>query len=262
MSYLIGIGRFSYLIIFFLGLALGSFLNSWIWRTRENIRIISGRSICPHCRRQLALYENIPVLSYVFLRGKCRTCKKSIPKHFIFVEVGAALIFVLVAWKNLNNAEIVPAQFFRDIIFSILLIIIFVYDWLYQEILSAIVWFGALAGLAFNFYLGRGLMSMLVGLLAAGGFFFLQFIISKGKWIGGGDVRMGAMMGIWLGWPTVLPALFLAYVAGAVGGLLLMAYGKKKLTSATPFGTYLALGTLVTLLCGSEILQWYTGLLK
>lgn len=255
-------GQFIYLIIFFLGLSLGSFLNSWIWRTRENIKIINGRSMCPHCRRQLSWYENIPVLSYLFLWGKCRTCKKPIPKHFIFVEIGAALIFVLVAWKNLNSAAVVPALFFRDITFVVLLIVIFIYDYLYQEILPGVVWVGALSGLFFNLYLGYSLISMLVSLLIAGGFFWLQYVVSKGRWIGGGDVRMGVMMGIWLGWPQVVVALFLAYVMGSIVSLLLMALGKKQLTSVIPFGTYLALGTFVVLLWGQQILGWYMKLLN
>ena len=251
-----------YVIIFFLGLALGSFLNSWVWRTRENIRIVNGRSMCPACRRQLTWYENIPVLSYLFLHGKCRTCKNPIPKHFSFIELGAALLFVLVAWKNLNSPVVMPALFLRDIIFSILLIIIFIYDWLYQEILPEVIWVGALVGLFFNIYLGYSLVSILIGLLVAGGFFWLQFMVSKGKWIGGGDVRMGAMMGIWLGWPTVLVALFFAYVGGAIVGSLLISSGKKQLTSTTPFGTYLAVGTFVVLLWGKEIVGWYLNFLR
>ncbi len=251
-----------YLIIFLLGLILGSYLNSWVWRMRENIRVINGRSMCPHCRRQLTWYENIPVFSYLFLLGKCRTCKHPIPKHFIFVELGTALVFVLVAWQSLGSSALVPAVFFRNIVFSILLIIIFVYDWLYQEILPEVIWVGVLAGLGFNIYLGHSLIGMLVGLLVAGGFFLLQFIISKGKWIGGGDVRMGVMMGVWLGWPLVLAALFLAYVWGAIVGVLLIATGKKQLSSAIPFGTFLATATFITLLWGAQIVGWYMRFLR
>jgi prepilin signal peptidase PulO-like enzyme (type II secretory pathway) len=251
-----------YFIIFLLGLILGSYLNSWVWRMHENIRVINGRSMCPHCRRQLTWYENIPVLSYLFLWGKCRTCKKSIPRHFIFVELGTALIFVFLAWKTLYSPAVVSAVFLRDLIFSVLLIVIFVYDWLYQEILPEVVWVGALAGLGFNLYLGVSVWSMLWGVLVAGGFFWLQFVISKGKWIGGGDVRMGFMMGIWLGWPAVVVALFLSYVSGAVGGLWLIAYSKRQPTSAIPFGTYLAMGTFVVLLWGNQMIGWYMGLLR
>ena len=262
MNYLASIGNFLYFIIFLLGLVLGSFLNSWIWRTRENIRIAKSRSMCPHCRRQLSWYENIPVLSYLFLRGKCRTCKNPIPKHFIFVELGTALIFVLLVWKHLNGPAVVPAVFFRDIIFSILLIIIFIYDWLYQEILSEVIWVGALAGIFFNIYLGYSLISMLIGLLAVGGFFWLQFTLSKGRWLGGGDVRMGVMMGIWLGWPMVLISLFLAYVTGAICGLILLVLKKKQLTSTVPFGTFLAIGTFVAMLWGNKVINWYMDFLR
>lgn len=227
----------------------------------ENIHVINGRSMCPHCRRQLAWYENIPVLSYLVLRGKCRTCKNPIPKHFIFVELGTALVFVLVAWHSLGSPELVPAVFFRNIIFSILLIVIFVYDWLYQEILPSVVWLGALVGLGFNIYLGYSLLPMLIGLLVAGGFFWLQYAISKGRWLGGGDVRMGFMMGIWLGWPAILLALFLSYVSGAIIGLLLIATGKKQLSSSVPFGTYLATATFVSLLWGKEVISWYMNFL-
>ena len=251
-----------YFAIFSLGLIFGSYLNSWVWRMHENIRVINGRSMCPHCRRQLAWYENIPVGSFLFLRGKCRTCKNPIPKHFIFVELGTALVFVFLAWKYLNGPAFVPAVFFRDIVFSILLIIIFVYDWLYQEILPGVVWAGALAGLAFNIYLGYSWVSMFIGFVVAGGFFWLQYAVSKGRWLGGGDVRMGFMMGIWLGLPGVLVALFLSYVSGAIAGVLLIANGKKQLTSAIPFGTYLALGTFVVLLWGNQIISWYMNFLR
>lgn len=251
-----------YFVIILLGLALGSFLNSWIWRTREGIPILNSRSMCPGCRRQLVWYENIPVLSYLFLQGKCRTCKNSIPKHFIFVEIATALIFVLVTWHSLNSQVFTPEYFFRNIVFSILLIIIFVYDWLYQEILPEVIWVGLAAGLFFNFYLNYSLISMVLGLVVGGGFFLAQFIFSKGKWIGGGDVRMGAMMGVWLGWPLVAVALFFAYIMGAIGGLSLMAVAKKKLNSATPFGTYLALGAFIVLLWGNEIAIWYLKFLR
>ncbi len=251
-----------YFAIFFLGLILGSYLNSWVWRMHENIRVMGGRSMCPNCRRQLAWYENIPVFSYLFLNGKCRTCKNPIPRHFIFVELGTALIFVLVAWVNINNPLFTPAHFFRDIFFAVLLIVIFVYDWLYQEILPSIIWVGVLVGLIFNFYLHVNLVAMLIGALVAGGFFLLQFVVSKGRWIGGGDVRLGVLMGVWLGWPAVLAAMILAYVVGAIGGLFLIATGKKQLSSAIPFGTYLSLGTFVTLLWGSEVVGWYMNFLR
>jgi len=263
MDFLIYPGWVFYLFIFLMGLALGSFLNSWIWRTRENIRISRGRSMCPHCRRQLTWYENIPVFSYVFLFGRCRTCKKSIPWHFTFVEAGTALIFTFVAWFHVNSANFVPANFLRDIIFVALLIVIFVFDALYEVILPGVVWFGAIAGFVFNyFFLHYSLQSLLIGAVFACGFFLLQYVVSKGAWIGGGDVRMGFMMGIWLGWPVVLIALGIAYIGGSIISLGLVALKKQRFSSTTPFGTYLALGTFAAMFWGQAIVNWYLGFLK
>jgi prepilin signal peptidase PulO-like enzyme (type II secretory pathway) len=136
------------------------------------------------------------------------------------------------------------------------------YDLLYQEILSSVVWFGAFTGLFFNAYLDYNLSSLLIGALVAGGFFLAQFMISKGRWIGGGDVRLGVLMGVWLGWPVVLAALVLAYISGSIVGLLLMATKKKTLGSAIPFGTYLSASTLVCLLWGEAIVRWYAQFLR
>ncbi len=218
--------------------------------------------MCNSCRRRLAWYENIPLFSFLVLRGKCRTCKSRIPAHFIFVELGTALIFVLVTWINLNKPVVVPAEFFRDIFFSVLLIVIFIYDYLYQEILPGLVWIGALIGLLFNIYLDYSLLPMLIGSLISGGFFLLQFVVSQGRWIGGGDVRLGVMMGVWLGWPMVLVALFLAYIVGSVCSIILLALKKKQFSSPVPFGTYLALGIFVAMLWGNQVVDWYLWWLK
>lgn len=263
MSYLIYPGWVFYLFIFLLGLALGSFLNSWIWRTRENIMIVKGRSMCPQCRRQLTWYENIPVLSYLVLRGRCRTCKNYIPWHFTFVELSTALLFLLVAWLHVNFLGFNSLHFFRDITFVVLLIIIFMFDALYGIILSEVVWFGALTGFIANyFYLHYSLKSLFIGMIIGGGFFLLQFIVSKGKWIGGGDVRMGVMMGAWLGWPGILVALGLSYLFGSVISLSLIGLKKRKISSSTPFGTYLAIGTFITMFWGGVIVSWYMNLLQ
>ncbi len=262
MFYIFLLGNFLYVIIFLLGVSLGSFLNAWVWRTRENFRITSGRSMCPVCRRQLRWYENIPILSFLALKGKCRTCKNPIPKHFIFVEAVTPLILMLTVWSNLHVFEVNPLHFARDMVFAILLIIIFVYDFLYQEILSEIVWFGALSGLFFNFYLNYTLSSLILGAIFAGGFFLLQFVVSRGRWIGGGDVRFGFMMGLWLGWPVVVAGLVISYVIGAATSLLAVATKRKRLSSVTPFGTYLSLGTIICVLWGNEIVSWYMGFLR
>jgi prepilin signal peptidase PulO-like enzyme (type II secretory pathway) len=143
-----------------------------------------------------------------------------------------------------------------------ILIIIFATDTLYQIIWPEIVWLGAILGFVFNFFIGQDLFQMAIGFAVGGGFFLLQYLISGGKWIGGGDVRMGAMMGIWLGWPVVILAIFLAYVTGAIFGLVLLTMKKKTLSAQIAFGPFLALATLFCLHHGEQILSWYLILLK
>ncbi len=254
-----------YVFVFLCGLALGSFLNSWIWRTRENIRIVtaSAFSICPHCRRRLQWYENIPVVSYVFLRGKCRTCKKPIPWHYTAVEIATAILLPVVVLPFLNVVHFSEWNLVRDVFFLTFLIVIFIYDLRYQEVLSRIVWPGFFIGLLINHYaLHYTFGSLMIGATVGGGFFLLQYFISKGRWIGGGDVRLGFMMGVWLGWPNILVALFVAYVLGALVAVGLLIGKKKQMASEIPFGTFLAVGTFIALYYATDIVNWYLGLIR
>jgi prepilin signal peptidase PulO-like enzyme (type II secretory pathway) len=249
---------FMYGFVFFCGVILGSFLNSWIWRAWENIRIIMGRSMCINCRRPLAWYENIPLLSYAVLKGRCRTCHFPIPRHYPAVEFGMGILLLVVFTLHIHGPVFNLVTFWRDIFFTTLLVIIFVYDALYMIILPRIVWLGAIIGGVCNyFFLHQPLRSLLIGAAVGGGFFLAQFIISKGRWIGGGDVRFGFLMGIWLGFPGVVPALFIAYVTGAIVALVLLAARRKTWQAQIHFGTFLALGTFLSLCFGSQLIDWY-----
>jgi len=254
-----------YLFIFLVSLSLGSFLNSWMWRAWENIRVINGRSICIFCRRQLNWYENIPLFSFIFLGGRCRTCKKKISWRYPLVEFFTAAILTFVAWHRVEHNVFFSDNLLypRDVFLITFLIIIFVFDALHKVILSSIVWAGALIGFLFNYFaLNIPLSTMFYGALAAGGFFLLQYIVSKGRWIGGGDVRLGFMMGVWLGWPNVLVAVFLAYIIGAGHAVILLISRKGNWKSQIPFGTFLAVGTAISLYYGDDIIQWYLSFLK
>jgi prepilin signal peptidase PulO-like enzyme (type II secretory pathway) len=103
---------------------------------------------------------------------------------------------------------------------------------------------------------------MIIGIVIGAGIFLFQYVISKGKWVGGGDIRLGMLMGVILGWPRILVALFLAYILGAIVSLVMVVFKKKELQGSTPFGTYLTIGTFVTMLWGAKIVEWYVGLLK
>ena len=247
--------------IFVLGLCLGSFFNAWAWRRFENIKVINGRSMCIHCRRQLAWWENIPLFSYIFLHGKCSSCSKLIPIRYFFTELFSGLILVLIFYKHTLSGNFNEVLFFRDLFFSGLLIMIFIYDAVYKIILPSIIWWGSAIGVFLNIYfLDSKIEDLILGAIIAGGFFLLQYLVSNGRWIGGGDVRMGVMMGLWLGAKSTVVALFFAYIVGALFGILMLVFKKKSWVAEIPFGTFLALGTFFAIYHGEAVANWYLNL--
>jgi len=253
----------SFIFIFLLGISFGSFLNSWVWRTHENIRILLDRSFCPHCRVQLKWYENIPVFSFLFLKAKCRTCKGEIPIYYFWVELSTGLIFIFVYYLHFSYFNFEPLYFFRDIVFVSFLIVIFNYDYLYKIILPSVVWTGVLIGFIFNyFYFGYSLENLGLAAFVGCGFFLAQFIVSRGRWIGGGDVRFGFLMGVWLGWPGIVVGLFVSYILGALVSVPLLIFKKKKWAEEIPFGTFLTTGTFMALYWGDWLVDWYLTLLR
>lgn len=258
------LGNLIYFFVFFFGLILGSFLNSIIWRLWDNITIFSGsRSMCVYCRRTLSWKENIPLLSWLVLRGKCAHCKKNISAYYPLVEFGVAATLTLVAYHYFPMSHFSEWHLLRDLVFIAFLVVIFVQDLRYQVILSNVVWIGAVFGLVINVsFLHYDFNSLALGALIGGGFFLIQFLVSSGRWIGGGDVRLGVMMGLWLGWQDTVVALFLAYIIGAIFGLFLLVTKKANSKTAVPFGTFLSVSTVVSMYWGQSLIRWYLGLLN
>ncbi|MFA5127445.1 MAG: prepilin peptidase [Patescibacteria group bacterium] len=242
---------------FVIGACIGSFINCLIWRRNNNMRITKGRSQCVHCGRTLTWYENIPVLSFFCLRGQCRTCHKPIPKYYVIVEFFTGILYVLVFWLAVSHYQNDWIVLTRDLFFLSVLMIIFVEDCIYQTIQSEIVWLGIIGGFIFNYFLGVSALNMVFGAAIGCGFFLIQYIISKGRWIGGGDVRMGGMMGVWLCAPSALLAIFFAYVLGAFVGIFLLLGRKRGWNSAIPFGPFLAFSTFLALFFGQPMIDWY-----
>lgn len=250
------------IILFLLGAIVGSFLNCFMWRARHGGSVLFGRSRCIGCRKQILAIDNVPIFSFLRLRGKCRFCGIRIPAFYFFTELATALIFVLVGYLNQHYASANFWFLVRDLFYVTILILVFVYDLLYKTILSRVVWLGGIGGLIFNlflidFSLGNLALAVLVGF----GFFFLQYAVSGGRWIGGGDVRLGAMLGVWLLWPNIILALFLAYIIGAIFSLFLILKDRKYWRSALPFGVFLTVGAFITLYFGDFLVNWYLGLL-
>lgn len=251
-----------YIIIFLSGISIGSFIDCLIWRQNNNLRITSGRSMCIHCGRQLTWWENVPMFSYLFLRGKCQTCKKNIPAFYFLVEFFTGVLFVLFYWViigHLHNGWLVFAQYL--FLISVLMVI-FVGDLVYQIIWPEVILVGTIGGFIFNLLEGKSIANMLLGAVVGLGFFLLQYLISRGKWIGGGDVRMGFMMGIWLGFPVVLLAIFFAYLLGALVSICFVLCRKRAWTAQIPFGPFLALAMFWASYHGEKVISWYSNWLR
>lgn len=221
--------------------------------------------MCPKCLRQIAWYDNIPLISFFILRAKCRHCRDKISWQYPAVEVLVALFFLLAAARH-NFGLFLPQltiALIRDLIIIVLLAFIFLYDLKYGEILDRVTTVPAVIlfflSIIFGWESGRNL---LFGALFGAGFFLILYIISRGAWIGGGDIRLGFFMGIILGWPNILVAFFIAYMLGAINSLILLALKKKTMESKIVFGTYLAVGTLSAMFFSKNILNWYLGLIK
>jgi prepilin signal peptidase PulO-like enzyme (type II secretory pathway) len=226
----------------------------------------------------IAWYDNIPVLSFILLGGKCRNCRKPISWQYPIVELVTGILFLLVFSNNFqfsifnfqtifnfqfSNFKFFTSNFlllisiFRDWFIIAVMIVIFVIDLRWYLILDAVTMPAAAVIFFLNLALGMSWQNMLMSGIIGGSFFLIQFVISKGKWIGGGDIRLGFLMGLALGWPNVLTAIFLAYFIGSIFGIGLILSGEKKWKSKIPLGTFLAVATIITLLWGEKILGWY-----
>ncbi|MBU4299044.1 prepilin peptidase [Patescibacteria group bacterium] len=257
-----------YFFIFLLGLTVGSFLNSIIERLSKNETFLSGRSYCPGCKHILNWQDLIPIFSFLILRGKCRYCSQKISWQYPLVELTAGILFVLIMNYELRitNYELLNFETILNSLFLILtscfLIIIFVYDLKHYIIPDKIVYPAIAAALIFNFefLISKQFLIFNYLILSAVGsaaFFLFIVLISRGKWMGLGDVKLAFLMGLFLGWPKILVALFLAFFIGAIIGLGLIALGKKGLKSEVPFGPFLVSGTFIALFWGQEIVRWY-----
>jgi len=251
-----------YILVFMSGTVVGSFISCYVWRAHNNISLIIGRSRCVHCGRQLKWWENIPILSFLILGGKCRVCNKKIPLHYLLIEFFTGVLFVFIYWTDFQHFQTGAWSLARDLFFLACLIVIFIGDLLYETIWPALVWVGAAIGFLLNVIIDSVSIEMMaVGFVVGCLFFLIQYIISRGRWIGGGDVRLGALMGVWLGFPNVLVAIMLAYLLGALISIFLLIFRKKSWSAALPLGSFLAVATIFALNHGSQVVEWFAGLL-
>jgi leader peptidase (prepilin peptidase)/N-methyltransferase len=243
---------------FVFGLIIGSFLNAVIYRLYRG-KSLMGFSACPRCRHRLFPSDLVPVLSFLYLGGRCRYCKKAISWQYPLVELATAVIFLFLARSYLAFSIAGGAWVFGlSLVLAALLIVIFTFDLRYYLIPDLIVLIGLTAALCYRIILpSQPVLDGIWGLILVSGFFGFLYLASRGSWIGLGDVKLGLFLGLLLGWKMSLVMLMLAYVGGALVGVVLILLRRKTMKSALPFGTFLTASSLVTLLWGERILAWY-----
>ena len=234
------------------GLAIGSFLNVVIARLPAGRSLVRPRSTCPGCSALLTWYDNIPVLSFLALRGRCRTCGMRISWRYPIVEMVTAVVLVL-AYVALGPT----ADFAVAVVLLPALIAITGIDLQHQLIPDAITLPGILVGLLLNLATGRmSWVESVIGIFLGGGLFFLIILVSRGG-MGGGDLKLGAMLGAFLGWKALLFGLFVAIVLGGVIGAAFLATGVRGRKDPIPFGPFLAAGGAMALVWGERAFSWW-----
>lgn len=252
-------------LVLVLGISIGSFLNALEWRLHNGKSIFWGRSSCRKCQKTLAWHEIIPLVSYFYLRGSCSGCKEKISWQYPAVELAVGLLFLVAYYKSgaLNLTTDTILEFARQGVIVALAVFIFLYDIKYLEVEDRVTLGGAALIFILSIIIGRELISgMIIGALVGACFFLWQYLISRGRWIGGGDIRLGFLLGIALGWPMIITALAMSYILGAVISLALVIGKRKTFADKTPFGTYLACSLLITFWWGKDIVSWYMAILR
>lgn len=263
-------------ICLILGITSGSFINAFVWRLKINagvepserdkdLSILTGRSMCPNCRHRLGVFDLIPIVSWIFLRGKCRYCHQKISIQYPVVEISTGLLSLayLFFWPyrllQMNNI----ISFFLALVILYGLVALALYDIKWYVLPTKIIYWLFFIGIIFQLLILHGnydraiLLNIILGTIIGGGLFYLLYIISSGKWIGGGDIRLGFLLGFLLGSLTnSILLIFFASVFGTILSFLLILFKKSTIKSLVPFGPFLIISYIVIQLFGISIIAW------
>lgn len=247
------------IFILLLGLIIGSFSNVCIYRIPRNESLIRPGSHCPKCNQPIKFYDNIPLVSFIILKGKCRYCKEKISWQYPLVEFLTGIIYLLLFLRYGLQLVTFVYMFFC----SALIIITFIdlKENIIPDVLSLPF---ILLGFLMSFFLKNlSPINSLLGILAGGGVLLLVAILGgflfKKEAMGGGDIKLAAMVGAFLGWQLTLLSLFLSFFTGAIIGIVILIKNKGE-SDPIPFGPFIALGTIIALFFGNSIINWYLSL--
>lgn len=264
-----------------LGLCFGSFVNALVFRLhwqsekgakskeqRTKYSVLEGRSMCPNCKHTLTWYDLVPVVSWALLQGKCRYCQKPISWQYPIVELSVAALFIIsyIFWPApLQGWEV--AQSVLWLVCLVGFVALIVYDLRWMLLPNKIIF--PLYGVAFLFIVAKivqtpdlgSLLTTIWGIAVGGGIFYLLFQLSDGRWIGGGDVKLGFLLGALVGGPMI--ALLMLFIASALGSIVsapLLVSRKISRHARIPFGPFLIAGAIITELFGQRLIDWYINL--
>lgn len=254
-------------ILFFLGLCAGSFVNALVWRLHEGKNWISGRSQCPNCDHPLSVRDLLPVVSWLSLKGRCRYCQAPIANHYPLIELLGGVWFAssFAAWPNLSSHGQLTLLI-TWLIVSVGLLALLLYDHLWMILPSKIIYssllFAVAGRLAYIFgwsgQVSHGLAMWALSVLIASGIFFVLHEVSHGQWIGFGDVRLGLVTGTVLASPSLSTLMiFISSLIGVLAALPALFRRRRTLNERLPFGPFLIFATYITVLWGTRILDWY-----
>ena len=263
-------------LLIVLGLGLGSFVNALVWRVHEqskksqksnkDLSILKGRSMCPNCKHQLSGADLVPVFSWLALGGKCRYCKKPISVQYPLVEAATAAMFLASYYwwpMQLTGLQVVAFGLWFVILTGLMALMVYDFKWqlLPNRIIFPLYYVAgafALVNAADASNEGLALLSTIFAVAIGGGIFYLIFQVSRGAWIGGGDVKLGWLLGAIVGTPTKsFLFIFLAAFLGTLASIPLLLSKKLSKSSTIPFGPFLIIGAIITYLFGSQIIRWY-----
>jgi leader peptidase (prepilin peptidase)/N-methyltransferase len=240
------------------GLIVGSFLNVCIHRLPRCESVVWPASRCPGCHTPIKPYDNIPVIGYLLLRGRCRVCDAPISAMYPLVEL-LTMGMMMAAWLLFPFPLMV-----QRMVFGCAMIVLFFVDLEHHRLPNEVTVPGIAVGLACSFFMPPGWASSLIGILAGGGVLWLLgwiwFLLRHEEGMGFGDVKMLAMMGAFLGWELMLAAFLAATIMGSVVGVALIASRKGTMKTALPFGCFLAVGSLLASAGGDRAIHWYLSL--
>lgn len=261
------------IFLFLLGISIGSFLNVIVFRTIYGTSPLKGRSYCDHCKKPIPWYQNIPILSFILLRGRCSACHKRIPIQYPIVELLTGLLFVW--WYFIGQGffllatqpwSLVQPVFWLGI--GIILLLIFAFD-LFYGVIPDLVSYAFFAWVVLyrlglyltNIFQPQDLFNSIIAAIVLTAFFYFLYFITKKKGFGLGDVKIAPSLALLLGWPDLIVAVFSAFTIGAVFGLILISLRKKQFGQTLPFAPFLVIGVVIALLWGNQLINQYLSLL-